>query len=103
LRFKEAAGFGNQAEFFYPAMAKEKDRAAKIEALVLEGKNDMNKATKSYTQLIVERAQEVGPSMNFLSTSKKIAMQKFYSKDPMAMPIKEVEQQNEQICCKNRI
>jgi hypothetical protein len=25
LRFKESAGFGNQAEFFCPAMAKEKD------------------------------------------------------------------------------
>jgi hypothetical protein len=29
--------------------------------------------------------------MDFLSTSKKIAMQKFYSKDPMVMPIKEVK------------
>jgi hypothetical protein len=29
--------------------------------------------------------------MDFLSTSKKIAMQKFYSKDPTAMPIKEVK------------
>jgi hypothetical protein len=29
--------------------------------------------------------------MDFLSTSKKIAMQKFYSKDPTAMPIKKVK------------
>jgi hypothetical protein len=51
----------------------------------------MNKATKSYTELIVERAQEMDSSMDFLSTSKKITMQKFYSKDPTAMPIKEVK------------
>jgi hypothetical protein len=33
----------------------------------------------------------VDPSMDFLSTSKKIAMQKFYSKDPTTIPIKEVK------------
>jgi hypothetical protein len=91
MRYKEAAGFGNQTEFFCPATNKEKDRSAKIEALVAEGKNDMVKATKSYTELIVERVQEVDPSMDFLSTSKKVVMQKFYSKDPTAMPIKEIK------------
>jgi hypothetical protein len=66
-------------------MAKEKNQAAKIETLILEGKNDTNKATKSDTELVVEKAQEVDPSMDFLSTSKKIAMQKIYSKDPTAI------------------
>jgi hypothetical protein len=51
----------------------------------------MNKADKSYTELIVERSQETDPSMDFLSSSKKIAMQEFYSKDPTAMPVKEVK------------
>jgi cellobiose-specific phosphotransferase system component IIA len=63
-------------------MAKEKDRASKLEAIAKEATNEMNKASKSYTELIVERTQEVDPSMDFLSISKKIAMQKFYSKDP---------------------
>jgi hypothetical protein len=90
LRFKEAAGLTDQAEFVCPATAKEKDRAAKLEAIVKEATNEMNKAGKSYTELIVERSQETDPSMDFLSTSQKIAMQKFYSKDPTAMPIKEV-------------
>jgi hypothetical protein len=43
----------------------------------------MDKVNKFYTQLTVERVQEVDPSMDFLSTSKKIALQKFYSKDPI--------------------
>jgi hypothetical protein len=81
----------NPAEFFCLAMAKEKDRAAKIEALVVENKNEISKAEKTYTELVVERAQEVDPSMDFLSTSKKISMMKLYSKDPSAMPIKEVK------------
>jgi hypothetical protein len=51
----------------------------------------MDKASKSYTELVVERSQETDPSMDFLTTSKKIAMQKFYSKDPTAMPIKEAK------------
>jgi hypothetical protein len=58
-------------------MAKEKDQAAKLEALVLETNNDMKKMSKTYTELIVERAQEVDPSMDFLSTSKKIVSQKW--------------------------
>jgi hypothetical protein len=37
-----------------PVTAKEKDRAAKLEALVREGINEMNKASKTYTELIVE-------------------------------------------------
>jgi hypothetical protein len=73
------------------AMAKEKNRAAKLETLVVENKNDMDKANKSYTQLTVERAQEIDPSMDFLNTSKKIALQKFYNKDPVIMPVKEVK------------
>jgi hypothetical protein len=39
----------------------------------------------------VERAEEVDPSIDFLSTAKKIAMQKIYSKDPTAIPVKEVK------------
>jgi hypothetical protein len=46
MRFKKETGLENQAKIFCPATAKEKDRAAKIETLVLEGKNDMNQATK---------------------------------------------------------
>jgi hypothetical protein len=93
LRFKEAAGLTDQAEFVCPATAKKKDRAAKLEAIAKEATNEMNKAGKSYTELIVERSQETNPSMDFLSTSQKIAIQKFYSKDPMAMPVKEVKPQ----------
>jgi hypothetical protein len=33
----------------------------------------MNKVSKFYTELIVEKVQEVDLSMDFLSTSKKIA------------------------------
>jgi hypothetical protein len=91
LQYKEAAGFTNQAEFVCPGMAKEKDRAAKLEALAKESIDEMNKANKSYTQLIVERSQEKDPSIDFLSTSQKIAMKKFYSKDPTAIPVKEVK------------
>jgi hypothetical protein len=91
LRCRKETGLENPAEFFCPATAKEKDQATKIEALISESKNEMSKVNKTYTELIVERAQEVDPSMDFLSTSKKIAVQKFYSKDPMVMPIKEVK------------
>jgi hypothetical protein len=90
-RLRKEADLEDQAEFFCPAMAKEKDRAAKLENLVLEEKNEMSKKDKTYTQLTVERAQEIDPSMDFLPTSKKIAMMKLYSKDPTAMPIKEVK------------
>jgi hypothetical protein len=90
-RFRKEVGLENPGEFFCPATAKEKDRAAKLEALVVENRNEMDKANKTYTQLTVERAQEIDPSMDFLPTSKKIAMQKFYSKDPTAMPVKEVK------------
>jgi hypothetical protein len=38
----------------------------------------------------VEMAQEVDPSMDFLDINKKIALQKFYSKDPAVMPNKEI-------------
>jgi hypothetical protein len=31
----------------------------------------MDKASKTYTELVVERSQETDPSMDFLSTSKK--------------------------------
>jgi hypothetical protein len=50
----------------------------------------MNKTTKFYTELI-ERAQEIDPSTDFLNTSKKITIQKFYNKNLMAMPIKKVK------------
>jgi hypothetical protein len=33
----------------------------------------MSKANKTYTELIVKKAKETDPSMDFLSTSKKIA------------------------------
>jgi hypothetical protein len=36
LQFKEAAGLIDQAEFDCPRMAKEKDRAAKLEAIAKE-------------------------------------------------------------------
>jgi hypothetical protein len=68
-----------------------KDRAAKIEALAKEAQNDLAKPTKSYTQLFVERAQEIDPSMDFLDINKKIALQKFYAKDPVVMPNKEIK------------
>jgi hypothetical protein len=29
--------------------------------------------------------------MDFLTTAQKIAMKKFYSKDPTAMPVKEIK------------
>jgi hypothetical protein len=89
LQFGEAAKLTDQAEFVCPETAKEKDRVAKLESIVKEATNEMNKANKSYTELIIERSQETDPSMDFLSTSKKIAIQKFYNKDPTAMPIKE--------------
>jgi hypothetical protein len=37
----------------------------------------------------VERAQE--PSMDFLDLNKRIALQKFYSKDLAVMPNKEIK------------
>jgi cellobiose-specific phosphotransferase system component IIA len=46
-------------------MAKEKDQPAKLEALLREVTNEMNKASKTYTELIVERSQETDPSMDF--------------------------------------
>jgi hypothetical protein len=55
LQFKEAAGFADQTEFVCPAMAKEKDKAVKLEAITKEAANEMQKASKSYTELIVER------------------------------------------------
>jgi hypothetical protein len=55
------------------------------------GIDEMQKANKTYTELIVERAHEKDPSMDFLSTSQKIAMQKIYNKDPTAMPVKDVK------------
>jgi hypothetical protein len=36
---------------------------------------------KNYTQLFVEKVQEVDPSIDFLETGKKITLQKFYSKN----------------------
>jgi hypothetical protein len=39
LRFKEVAGLADQVEFVCPATAKEKDRAAKLEALAKETTN----------------------------------------------------------------
>jgi hypothetical protein len=91
LQFKEAAGLLDQAKFVCPGMAKEKDRAAKLEAIAKGGIDEMQKASKTYTELIVERAHEKDPSMDFLSTSQRIAMQKFYNKDPTAMPVKEIK------------
>jgi hypothetical protein len=35
-------------------MVKEKDQAAKLEALVLESNNDMKKMSKTYIELIIE-------------------------------------------------
>jgi hypothetical protein len=90
-RLRKEAGLEDQTEFFCPAMTKEKNQTAKLENLVVEEKNEMSKKDKTYTELIVERAQEIDPSMDFLPTSKKIAMMKLYSKDPTAMPIKEVK------------
>jgi hypothetical protein len=90
-RFRKEVGLENPGEFLCPAMAKEKDRAAKLEAMAKETVNEMSKANKTYTELIVQRAQKIDPSMDFLKTSKKIAVQKFYNKDPSAMPIKEVK------------
>jgi hypothetical protein len=46
-------------------MAKEKDRSVKLEAIAKGGIEQMQKATKSYTELIVERSQETDPSMDF--------------------------------------
>jgi hypothetical protein len=62
LRFRKETGLENLAEFFCPATTKEKDRTAKIEALISESKYEMGKANKTYAELIVERAQEVDPS-----------------------------------------
>jgi hypothetical protein len=89
MRCRKETGLENPGEFFYPSTAKKKDCTAKVEALVLETKNDMKKMSKTYIELIIERAEKIDPSMDFLSTSKKIAMQKFYSKSPSAIRIKE--------------
>jgi hypothetical protein len=40
----------------------------KIKSINLENNNDRKKMSKIYTELIIERAQEVDPSMDFLST-----------------------------------
>jgi hypothetical protein len=88
MRFKKAAALEDQAEFFCPATAKEKDRAAKLEALVLENNNDMKKMNKTYTQLIVERAQEIGLSMDFLSTKENSKYKNFTAKIQQQKPLK---------------
>jgi cellobiose-specific phosphotransferase system component IIA len=61
----------DQVEFVCPGMAKEKDRASKLEALAKEATNEMNKANKSYTELIVERFQETDPSMDFCQPHRR--------------------------------
>jgi hypothetical protein len=66
-RFRKETGLGNSAEFFCSATAKEKDRAVKLEVIVKEVTNEMNKASKTYTELVVERSQETDPSMDFLT------------------------------------
>jgi hypothetical protein len=52
MRCRKETGLKDQAEFFYPATAKEKNRAAKLEVLVLEHNNDIKKMSKIYTELI---------------------------------------------------
>jgi hypothetical protein len=74
MRYKKATGLENSAEFFCPPMAKEKDGVAKIEVMILENISNMKKVKKIYTELIIERFQETDFSMDFLSTSKRIAM-----------------------------
>jgi hypothetical protein len=59
--------------------------------LTKEAHNDLAKPSKLYIQLFVERAQEVDSSMDFLDTSKKIVFQKFFSKDSIVMPNKEIK------------
>jgi hypothetical protein len=59
--------------------------------LAKEAWNDLVEPSKFYIQLFIERAQEVNPSMNFLNTSKKRAFQKFYAKNPIVMPNKEIK------------
>jgi hypothetical protein len=51
LMFKEAAGLKEPAEFVCPGMAKEKDRAARLEAIAKDSIEKMKKASKSYTEL----------------------------------------------------
>jgi hypothetical protein len=46
---------------------------------------------KNYTRIFIKRAQEKDASMDFLDSNKKIALQKFYSKNPVVMPNKEIK------------
>jgi hypothetical protein len=64
-RRNKEIGLQDSSDFFNLKMLKEKDRAAKLEALVKEVQNDLAKPSKSYTQLFIERAQEVDFSMDF--------------------------------------
>jgi hypothetical protein len=67
MQCKKETGLKNQAEFFCPAITKEKDRVAKKEALVAKSNNDMKKMSKTYTELIVES----GSFNEFLKNLKK--------------------------------
>jgi hypothetical protein len=46
MRYRKATGLENQIKFFCLAMAKEKNRAAKIKTLITKSNNDMKKLIK---------------------------------------------------------
>jgi hypothetical protein len=91
LRVKESMDIFEPKTFINIGRARKKDQEKTLESIAKEVVDNQDKLNKSYSDLFIERAQETDPGMDFLDPAKRVALHKFYSKQPQAMPIKEVK------------
>jgi hypothetical protein len=90
-REKAKMNIDESKSFINIGRIRKKDQDKALENIVKEINDDKDKDGKTYSELFIDRAQEVDPGMDFLEPAKRLALQKFYSKQPQAMPIKEVK------------
>jgi hypothetical protein len=91
LRYKKQFGLENKKKFLNFGRLKEKDQPTALDQVGKKVQIDMANNNKSHLMLISDRARNVDPGMDFLDTSKKVALNKLYLSDPVAMPAKEVK------------